>query len=118
MGLITVLTKPTNPNRRIIPVARPSFGAEEERLIVETLSSGWVGQGPRVGQFESEFATAVGAVESVAVSSGTTALFLCLHALGVGTGDEVIVPSLSFIASANAIAHCGATPVFVDIDPL
>ena len=102
---------------REIPVARPSFDSEEERLIREVLRSGWVTQGPRVAEFEREYAAAVGAEEAVAVSSATTALFLCLHALGIGPGDEVIVPSLSFIASANAITHSGASPVFVDVDP-
>jgi dTDP-4-amino-4,6-dideoxygalactose transaminase len=100
-----------------IPVARPSFGAEEERAVAEVLRSGWVTQGPRVAEFEERFASRVGAAEAVAVTSGTTALFLTLHALGIGRGDEVIVPSLSFIASANAIVHCGAAPVFVDVDP-
>ena len=81
------------------------------------LRSGWVAQGPRVADFEAAIAQRVGAKEAVAVSSATTALFLVLHSLGVGRGDEVIVPSLSFIASANAVVHCGAIPVFVDVDP-
>jgi hypothetical protein len=76
-----------------------------------------VTQGPRVAEFERAFAARVGAAEAVAVSNGTAALFLVLHALGIGRGDEVIVPSLSFIATANAVVHCGATPVFVDVDP-
>jgi perosamine synthetase len=103
--------------RRVIPLAAPSFGAEEERALVETLRSGWVTQGPRVAEFERRFAERVGAREAVAVSSCTTALFLSLHVLGIGPGDEVVVPSLSFIASANAIVHCGGTPVFADVDP-
>jgi perosamine synthetase len=101
----------------VIPVAKPCFDAEEERLLLEVLRSGWVTQGPRVEEFEQRFAAAVDAVEAVAVSSCTTALFLALRALGIGPGDEVVVPSLSFIASANAIAHAGATPVFADVDP-
>jgi dTDP-4-amino-4,6-dideoxygalactose transaminase len=100
-----------------IPVALPSFDEEEERAVRDVLRSGWVTQGPRVAEFERRFAAVVGAAEAVAVSSGTTALFLALHALGIRPGDEVIVPSLSFIASANAIVHCGATPVFADVDP-
>jgi perosamine synthetase len=100
-----------------IPVARPSFGPEEEALVARALRSGWVTQGPLVADFERRFAERVGAAEAVAVSSGTAALFLALHALGVGPGDEVIVPSLTFIASVNAIVHCGATPVFADVDP-
>ena len=102
---------------RTIPVARPSFDADEERLVLEVLRSRWVAQGARVEELEARFAEVVGARHAVAVSSGTAALFLSLHALGVGAGDEVVVPSLSFIASANAIAHTGATPIFVDVDP-
>jgi dTDP-4-amino-4,6-dideoxygalactose transaminase len=98
-------------------VALPCFGRAEEEQVVAALRSGWVAQGPRVAEFESEVAKRVGAREAVAVSSGTTALFLTLHSLGIGPGDEVIVPSLSFIASANSVVHTGATPVFVDVDP-
>jgi perosamine synthetase len=104
------------PGRRI-PVAKPCFDETEERLVCEVLRSGWVAQGPRVAQLEREFAARVGAADAVAVTSCTAGLFLVLHALGLGAGDEVIVPSLSFIASANAIVHCGAVPVFVDVDP-
>ncbi len=112
-------SRPLDPRdaKRRIPVAKPHFDQEEERLLLEVVRSGWVTQGPRVAEFERAFAEAVGATEAVAVTSATTALFLSLHALGVGRGDEVIVPSLSFIASANAIAHTGATPVFAEIDP-
>jgi dTDP-4-amino-4,6-dideoxygalactose transaminase len=102
---------------RRIPLTRPVFGVEEEKLLLETLRSGWVTQGPRVEEFEARFAEAVGAQHAVAVSSGTTALFLSLHALGIGPGDEVVVPSLTFIASANAVLHAGATPVLVDVEP-
>ena len=101
---------------RNVPITRPHFDADEERLVVETLRSGWVTQGPRVAEFEREFAATVSAPEAVAVSSCTAALFLSLHALGIGRGDEVIVPALTFIASANSIVHTGATPVFVDVD--
>lgn len=99
-----------------IPVSRPTFGAEEEAAVVAVLRSGWVTQGPRVAEFERTFAAYVGQTEAVAVSSCTTGLHLVLRALGVGAGDEVICPSLSFIATANAIAHAGATPVFADVD--
>jgi perosamine synthetase len=101
----------------LIPIAKPSLGDEELRLVEEVIRSGWVAQGPKVVEFERRFADRVGAPEAVAVSSCTAALFLSLRALGIGPGDEVVVPSLSFIASTNAIAHCGATPVFVDVDP-
>ncbi len=100
-----------------IPVARPSFGVAEERAVVEVLRSGWVSQGPRVAEFERRFAEYVGAREAIAVSSCTTALHLALIAAGVQRGDEVLCPSLSFVATANAIVYAGAKPVFVDIDP-
>jgi perosamine synthetase len=100
----------------MIPVSRPHFGVEEEQAAVAALRSGWVTQGPRVAEFERAFAAALGQPEAIAVSSCTTGLHLVLHALGIGRGDEVVVPSLSFIATANAVAHAGATPVFADID--
>jgi dTDP-4-amino-4,6-dideoxygalactose transaminase len=103
---------------KTVPVARPSFGAVEERAVIEVLRSGWVSQGPRVAEFERRFAEYVGAHEAVAVSSCTTALHLALLAAGVRPGDEVLCPSLSFIATANTIVYAGARPVFVDIDPL
>ena len=102
---------------RPIPVAKPLVGAEEEKALLEVLRSGWLSQGPRVAQFEKEFASYVGAKEAVALSNCTTALHLGLVAAGVKPGDEVICPSLSFIATANCIIHAGACPVFVDIDP-
>ena len=101
-----------------IPIARPSFGHLEEEAVIEVLRSGWVSQGPRVAEFERQFADYVGAAHAVAVSSCTTALHLALVAAGVKAGDEVICPSLSFIATANAIVYAGATPVFADIDRL
>lgn len=100
----------------MIPVSRPFFGAEEEQAVLAALRSGWVTQGPRVAEFEQAFAAALGQPEAIAVSSCTTGLHLVLHALGIGRGDEVVVPSLSFIATANAVAHTGARPVFADVD--
>ena len=102
---------------QIIPVARPCLGREEEAAVAEVLRSGWLSQGPRVAEFERAFADYVGAEHAVAVSSCTTALHLALLALGIRSGDEVICPSFSFIASANCIVHAGGRPVFVDIDP-
>lgn len=101
-----------------VPVARPSFGTAEEEAVTAVLRTGWVSQGPRVAEFERRFAEYVGAREAIAVSSCTTALHLALVAAGVGVGDEVLCPSLSFIATANAIVYAGGKPVFVDIDPL
>ncbi len=102
----------------MIPVARPYVGAEEEEAVVQVLRSGWLSQGQRVAEFEREFACYVGAKHAIAVSSCTTALHLGFVAAGIGPGDEVLCPSLSFIATANSIRYVGATPVFVDIDPV
>lgn len=101
-----------------IPVMKPWLGEEEATAAAEAVSSGWVAQGPRVRLFEQEFAARVGAAEAVAVSNCTTGLHLALHLLGVGAGDEVVVPSFSFIATANAARYVGATPVFADVDPV
>lgn len=106
----------TTSAAKMIPVARPSFGRDEEDSILAALRSGWVSQGPRVAEFERKFAEYVGAPHAVAVSSCTAALHLAMWVAGIRRGDEVICPSLSFIATANAIVHCGATPVFADID--
>ena len=100
----------------MIPVMRPWLGAEEAAAAAEAVSSGWVAQGPRVAEFEEAFASAIGASYAVAVSSCTTALHLALIAAGIGPGDEVVVPSLSFIATANAARYVGAVPVFADVD--
>lgn len=100
-----------------IPVMIPWLGEEEAKAASDAVLSGWVAQGPRVAEFERAFAERVGAEHAVAVSSCTTALHLSLVALGLGPGDEVVVPSLSFIATANAVRYVGAKPVFADVDP-
>jgi perosamine synthetase len=100
-----------------VPFARPKFFGGEVDALAEVIASGWVSQGPRVQAFERAFAARVGAAHAIATTNCTTALHLALYASGVGPGDEVIVPSLSFIATANAVWHCGATPVFADVDP-
>jgi perosamine synthetase len=100
-----------------IPITRPHLAGDEQAALAETIASGWISQGPRVRAFEEAFAARVGAADAVATTSCTTALSLALHVSGVGPGDEVVVPSLSFIATANAVWHCGAQPVFADIDP-
>ena len=99
-----------------IPVAKPVLDEKEVEAVRRVILSGWVTQGPEVAAFEREFAEYVGAPHACAVSNCTTALHLALLAVGVGAGDEVITVSHSFIATANAIRYCGATPVFVDIE--
>jgi perosamine synthetase len=94
---------------------RPWLGAEEAAAVAEVIASGWIAQGPRVAAFEQVVRSRVGAAYGVAVSSGTAALHLSLLALSVGPADEVVAPSLSFIATANAIRHAGAVPVFADV---
>jgi perosamine synthetase len=106
----------STPVTTMIPVARPYIGAEEEQAVIDVLRSGWVTQGPRVAEFEEKFSQYIGCDYSVAISSCTTALHLALLASDIGPGDEVICPSLSFIATANSIAYTGATPIFADID--
>ncbi len=101
----------------MIPITRLSVGAEEAAAAAEAVSSGWLTQGPRVERFERAVAEYVGARHAIATNSCTTALHLALLAAGVKPGDDVICPSFTFIATANAIVHAGATPVFVDIDP-
>src|ERR1700719_3325100 len=103
---------------RTIPVARPFIGREEEAAVLEGLRSGWVSQGPRVAEFEKQFAQYVGAKHAIAVSSCTTALHLAFIAADIGPGDEVLCPSLSFIATANSIRYVSAEPMFVDVDPV
>jgi len=94
---------------------RPLLGEEEAAAVAEVVRSGWVAQGPRVAEFERAFADSVGSAHGIATSSCTTALHLCMHLLGIGPGDEVVVPSFSFIATANMVRYCGATPVFADV---
>ncbi len=101
----------------MIPITRPWVGEEEVAAAAAVIRSGWLAQGARVAQFEQAIAGYVGAQHGIAVSNGTAALHLALKAAGVGPGDEVICPSFTFIATANAIVHAGAMPVFVEIDP-
>lgn len=99
-----------------IPIAKPFFDEKDLEIIREPLESGWVVQGPFVKEFEEKFCKFTSSQHSVAVTSCTTALHLALTSLGIKSGDEVIVPALSWVATANAVEYCGATPVFCDID--
>ena len=100
----------------MIPIAKPYLGEEEANVAKGVILSGWVTQGPKVKEFEDAFASYVGSKHACAVSSCTTAMHLALLAVGVKPGDVVITVSHSFIATANVVRHCGAEPVFVDID--
>ena len=101
---------------RNIPIAAPVIGEEEWHALREPLESGWLTQGPKVAQFEAGFAERHRVAHGVAATSCTTALHLALAALGIGEGDEVIVPAFTWVATANVVRYCGATPVFVDVD--
>jgi perosamine synthetase len=101
-----------------IPVYEPWLGEREAEYLMEAVRSGWISSlGQYVDRFEREFARFCGVECGVSTSNGTTALHLALHAMGIGPGDEVIVPALSFVASANVVRYTGARPVFADVDP-
>jgi perosamine synthetase len=101
----------------MIPVFRPSMGEEEISAVADVIRSGWIGLGPKVTEFEDRFGNYVNAKCSVALNSCTAALHLALEVSGIGEGDEVLVPSLTFVSTAHVIQYVGATPVFCDIDP-
>src|SRR2546427_993229 len=101
-----------------IPLSDLDFGPEEQQAVHNVLASKWLSMGEVTETFERHFAAFLEVPYAVAVSSGTAALHLALAALGIGVGDEVIVPSLTFVASVNAVLYVGATPVFVDITSL
>src|SRR4030095_3477654 len=92
------------------------MGVQEERAVAKVLRSRWLVQGPRVAEFEASVSRFSGAGHAVALSSCTSALYLCLRASGIGPGDDVLVPGCTFVATANSVVHTGATPVFADID--
>ena len=101
----------------MIPIAKPYLTEEEAKAAYDTILTGWITQGPRVKEFEEKFAAYTGAKYAVAVSNCTTALHLAMIVAGVGPGDEVICPSMSYIATANCIKYTGAKPVFAEINP-
>jgi perosamine synthetase len=101
-----------------IPLSAPDITESEIDAVVAVLRSSQLSLGPKLQEFEHSIAQYVGVSHAIAVSSGTSGLHLCVRALGIGEGDEVIVPSFTFVAAANAIRYERATPVFVDIDPL
>jgi len=101
-----------------LPVSAPDLGELEERFLLDALRSSWISStGPYVERFEREFAEFAGTRAAIAIANGTVALHLAMLAFGIGPGDEVIVPSLTYIATANAVRYVGAEPVFADIDP-
>src|SRR5438552_3229286 len=100
----------------MIPIAKPLFGEQELQAIRQPIETGWVVQGPKVVEFERKFAAFAGVRHAVAVSNCTTALHVAMTALGVGPGDEVIVPAFTWIATANAVEYLGGRAAFCDID--
>ena len=100
-----------------LPYCRPAVDAEDIRAVVDTLERGWLTTGPIVKRFEAEFAAACGVKHAIALNSATAGLHLGLIALGVGPGDEVVLPALSFVAGANCVLQVGGEPVFCDVDP-
>ncbi|HRI00230.1 MAG TPA: DegT/DnrJ/EryC1/StrS family aminotransferase [Saprospiraceae bacterium] len=103
--------------KRTIQISIPAMGKEEWEACREPLESGWITQGPKVKEFELAFASRHHVKHALAVSNCTTALHLACIALGIGPGDEVLVPAFTWVSTANAVEYCGAKPVFVDVDP-
>jgi len=103
-------------NKRNIQIALPVTGEEEWQAVREPIMTGWLTQGPKVAEFEKKFAERHSVKNALAVTSCTTGLHLILSAMGIGPGDEVIVPAFTWVATANVVVYCGATPVFVDVD--
>ncbi|MDH3691162.1 MAG: DegT/DnrJ/EryC1/StrS aminotransferase family protein, partial [Gammaproteobacteria bacterium] len=102
----------------MIPVSKPALTGNEMKYVKDCLESTWISSvGGYIGQFEAAFAEFCGTKNAITCCNGTAALHLALAALGVGPGDEVIVPTLTYVATANAVTYCGATPVFVDSEP-
>ncbi|MEW5975396.1 MAG: DegT/DnrJ/EryC1/StrS aminotransferase family protein [Acidobacteriota bacterium] len=100
-----------------LPIGRPDISEAEKAEVLDTLSGTWLSKGPKVQQFQQEFACYVGVHRALALNSCTAALHLALIAAGVGPGDEVIIPSLTFVATANVVCYVGAIPIFTDVEP-
>jgi len=117
---LEVLTSVLGPvEKSTIALHEPNIGPHEHKMVAECLSSGWVSSvGEFITRFENQLSKFTGAAHVIAIVNGTSALHLALHSVGIKPGDEVIIPSLSFVATANAVAHCGATPHFADSDPV
>ena len=111
----TTVSRAATPARRV-PICRVDVDEAEQQAVCEVLASGWLAQGPKVAAFEAAIAAECGLPHAIATTSCTTALHAALLALGVGPGDEVIVPGFTWVSTANTVLHCGATPVFADID--
>ncbi|MDX2085159.1 MAG: DegT/DnrJ/EryC1/StrS family aminotransferase [Candidatus Melainabacteria bacterium] len=112
-----LMTQPSVPVRKI-GISLPDTGLEEWEATRSCYETGWLTQGPQVAAFEAAFAKQHGVRHAIATTSCTTGLHLALAAMGVGPGDEVIVPAFTWVATANVVLYCGATPVFVDVDPV
>lgn len=115
-SLVETLKRPARTT--FLPFALPHITDAEIAEVVDTLHSGWISTGPKTKRFEREFAEVIGVPHAIAVCSATAAMRLALDALGIQPGDEVIVPVYTFTATAAVIVHCGARPVFVDVDPV
>ena len=119
LGALIPGPEPVLAPGRIVPVCETRLDGNELRYLTECVTSNWISSaGPFVGRFEEAFARAAGCARAVSCSSGTAALHLVLAALGLKAGDEVVVPAFTMIATANAVAYTGATPVFADSDPV
>ena len=118
MATLTVEDTPQAPVREaFLPFNQPDIGPAEIAEVADTLRSGWLTTGPKTKEFERRFAEYVGARHAIAVSSCTGGLHVALAAAGIGHGDEVIMPTMTFCAAANVVMHLGATPVIVDVEP-
>ena len=101
----------------MIPIAKPYLDEKDAQAAYDTILTGWITQGPRVQEFEEKFAAYTGSKHAIAVSNCTTGLHLAMIVADIGPGDEVICPSMSYIATANSILYVGAQPVFAEINP-